>query len=109
MQHGRTGYELATFVDMRGGHNVTSYRRSPSVLSVQHGVDAVLLDIAHDQYFSLNPVGARCWALIGDYHSIDAVVDVMVGEFGISAEILHADVMRFVNEMVECRLVVSET
>jgi hypothetical protein len=84
---------------------VALYRRSSSVLSVQHGIDTVLLDIAHDQYFSLNHVGARCWSLINDGRSTDEIVSTMASECDAADESVRESVTRFLDELVECHLV----
>jgi Coenzyme PQQ synthesis protein D (PqqD) len=88
---------------------VALYRRSPSVLSVQHGVDTVLLDIAHDQYFSLNQIGGRCWGLISDGCSVDDIVRALNAECDVPETPVRADVTRFVDELVACQLVLAQT
>ena len=54
---------------------------SDDVLAQEVGDEVVLLDLAGERYFGLDPVGTRIWALLPDAASLGAVLDNLCAEF----------------------------
>jgi len=83
----------------------TTLRHAPSVVSQQLDGEAVLLDLERETYFSLNRVGARIWALIGEGLTFSAIVDRLHDEFDASRAVIADDTLAIVNEMLAAGLI----
>jgi hypothetical protein len=66
-----------------------------SVRETNNADGAVLLDIQQGICFSLNPVGAKIWALIKQRKSTDDVIASLVKEFDVPEEQIRSDVAEF--------------
>ena len=62
-----------------------------------------------DDVRELNDVAARIWALTDGRRSAREVAQTLEGEFDAPAEDLLADVLEFLTEMVDARLMVERT
>jgi hypothetical protein len=83
----------------------TALRHAPSVVSQQLDGEAVLLDLERETYFSLNRVGARIWALIGEGLALGAVIERLVDEFDAAEEVIAADAMALAGELLAAGLI----
>ena len=84
-------------------------RRRDRVL-VQRAADQwILLDVENGQYYALDEVSGRVWDLCDGSHSISAMVDVLCEEYDAPAEAVEEDVLAFLGEMADERLVVHES
>ena len=82
------------------GLSITDAVRIPdAILFRELNGEAVLLNLESGTYFGLDAVGTRIWQLCEAYSSIEAVWDVMQGEFDAPAEALKTDLLVFVNEL----------
>lgn len=80
---------------MKSPENPIIGEPSPSVRE-SNGLDgAVLLDIQQGICFSLNPVGAKIWALIKERKSTDDIVASLVKDFDVPEEQIRSDVAEF--------------
>lgn len=79
--------------------------QSDDVLVQEMGGEAVLLDLASERYFGLDPIGTRIWALLGDHASLQAVADIIAGEYDAPEERIHADLLALVTQLAEAGLV----
>ncbi len=82
-----------------------SVTHSPQVLVQDVGGEAVLLDLASEQYFGLDPVGARMWALIGDSGHLGHVHARLCQEFDADPARLEQDLLVLVGELAGAGLV----
>lgn len=80
---------------------------SDDVLFQELSGEAVLLNVRTEQYYGLDRVGARIWALIVELGVADAVVMRMLEEFDVGEAELRADVVRLVEELLASRLLVA--
>ena len=55
--------------------------RSEDALFQDVGGEAVLLDLASERYFGLDPVGTRIWELLGQDQSLEAVAATLCAEY----------------------------
>lgn len=78
---------------------------SPQVLVQDVGGEAVLLDLASEQYFGLDPIGARIWALIGESAHLGAVHARLCQEFEVDPARLEQDLLVLVGELAGAGLV----
>jgi hypothetical protein len=65
----------------------------------------VLLNLATGVYFGLDPVGTRIWTLIGAHRSLDEIVEALTAEYEVDADILGADLGRFIQTLRDNELV----
>ena len=80
-------------------------RVSPDVLLQETGGEAVLLDIASENYFGLNQVGTRIWRLLDGGADLRAAFDTVLAEYNVPAERLEQDVLALVGQLVDAGLV----
>lgn len=78
---------------------------SDQVLLRVVGGEAVLLDLASEEYFSLNEVGTRMWEAVSTNPSIDDALRALETEFDADPETLARDLERLVGELVDRGLV----
>jgi hypothetical protein len=67
--------------------------------------DLVMLDTRRSVYFGLDPVGHRIWALLEQPRSVDALCTELQARFDVAEETCRADVLAFVEQLVEAELV----
>ena len=78
---------------------------SGEVLVQEVGGEAVLLDLASERYFGLDPIGTRIWQLLADAPSLQQVHATLCGEFDAPAERIQADLLALVQELAVAGLV----
>lgn len=81
------------------------FRPARQVLATRAGEDTVLLDLRRGQYYTLNHVGARVWALLHDDCSAPDIVARLSTEYDAPAEVIAADVSALLATMAEASLV----
>lgn len=72
---------------------------SDQVIFEQLGDNVVLLDLSSEQYFELNGVGSRIWALVQECGDLDQVLQVMIQEYDSDEATLRAELMEFVDRL----------
>jgi hypothetical protein len=78
---------------------------SGEVLSQEISGETVLLDLASEKYFGLDAVGTRVWQLLSEEKPLDAVVEVIAGEYEVGREQLEADIGELLKSLVQAGLV----
>lgn len=78
---------------------------SEDVLFQEVSGETVLLDLASEQYFGLDSVGTRIWALLNEGAAADAVVDTLLGEYEVERATLAADVDELLARLAEAGLI----
>lgn len=67
--------------------------------------EAVLLDLASERYFGLDPVGTHIWTLLDQGQSLQQVLDTLCDKYYAPRERLHEDLLALVAELSEAGLV----
>ena len=81
---------------------------SPDVLCQEVEGELVLLDAESDRYFSLDEVGGRIWALLGDYDGdVERVVAAMLEEFDVDETTLRRDVDALLGQLRDAGLLAA--
>jgi hypothetical protein len=84
----------------------TTIVAGPEQVSADVGGEAVILSFANGEYYGLNEVGARIWALIEEPRTVGDVCAVLLREYeGVEAERVHAEVLALLAEMADAGLV----
>lgn len=78
---------------------------SEDVLFQEVSGETVLLDLASEQYFGLDSVGTRIWALLNEGAAADTVVDTLLGEYEVERATLAADVDELLARLAEAGLI----
>jgi hypothetical protein len=77
--------------------------QAPHVRSVVHGDRTILLDLRRERYYSLDEVGTRVWALLGEGADVPAIIARIGEEFDAPIGVIETDVdallMRLEHEM----------
>ncbi|KAF1695330.1 PqqD family protein [Pseudoxanthomonas koreensis] len=82
-----------------------SVHPSDEVLKQEVGDEVVLLDLASERYFGLDPVGTRIWELMADGAALAQVHAVLCTEFEAEPERIQEDLLGLVRELSAAGLV----
>jgi len=89
-----------------------SEQENNSAMKVANGVretnsqdGAVLLDIDQGLCFSMNPVGAKIWAMVKDGRSLDEITESLGQEFRLPRTQLLEDISEFLKQLEKMKLV----
>lgn len=83
-------------------------RPSGDVLFQEVGGEAVLLNLASESYFGLDPVGTRIWVLLGEDARLQHAYDTMCDEYEVAPALLETDLLTLVGKLAEAGLVTVE-
>lgn len=67
--------------------------------------EVAILQLSAGEYYSLDPVAARIWSLLATPASVRSIRDVLVAEYEVDAEQCARDVVAFLRELHEARLI----
>ena len=79
--------------------------RSDDALFQEVGGEAVLLDLASERYFGLDPVGTRIWTLLADEDPLQVVCDTLCAEYDAEPARIRDDLLALVTQLAEAGLV----
>jgi hypothetical protein len=71
----------------------------PNLRSIADHDGAVILDIASDQFFSLNPMGALIWTRLGNGESLEQIKQTIAAQTGIDPAVIATDVDDFISDL----------
>jgi hypothetical protein len=83
-------------------------QRRDRVLTQNAAGTLVLLDLDGGQYYSLDEVSARVWELCDGQHAVGGIVETISAEYDAAAETIYEDVVAFIEEMLDEKLLVAE-
>lgn len=78
---------------------------SDDALAQEVGEETVLLDLAGEKYFGLDPVGTRIWQLIGELGSLREVHRRLCAEFDADGERIADDLLALARKLADAGLV----
>ena len=78
------------------------------VLFQEVGGETVLLDLDSEQYFGLDEVGTRIWALLGEGRCLDDIVATLLDEYDVEREQLSADVQELLAALLDAGLIEAD-
>ena len=79
--------------------------RSDDALFQEVGGEAVLLDLASERYFGLDPVGTRIWTLLADDDRLQSICDTLCAEYDAEPVRIREDLLALVTQLAEAGLV----
>lgn len=80
---------------------------SDQVLFQEVGGEAVLLDLASEQYFGLDPVGTRIWALLDGKAPLGAVHAQLCSEYDAVPARIGDDLLALASRLLDAGLVAA--
>ncbi len=83
-------------------------RLSPDALSQDLGHELFILDMRRQRFFSLDELGARMWALLGEHGDVARTVNQILVEYEIDRNTAEADVGNLVTRLAAEGLIVLE-
>ena len=78
---------------------------SPEVLFQEVSGEIVLLDLASENYFGLDEIGARIWTLLSVGSSVGAVLETLEVEYDVERAVLENDVESLLEELITAGLI----
>ena len=75
------------------------------VLFQDVGGEAVLLSMASERYFGLDPVGTRVWHLLAVDPSLQSAFDALIREYDVEPDRLEAELLALVQQLSDAGLV----
>lgn len=81
-----------------------SVRVPENVLMRQVGDEAVMLNLAQENYYGLNAVGARLMQIAENGATLEQIVGQLLGEFEVERAQLEIDVRQIAGELIEVGL-----
>lgn len=86
----------------------TTIIRSPDQVSGDLDGKVVLLSIENGEYYNMNEVGSRIWALLEQPQTVAALIDRLLTEFEIDRSTCEKETMTFLEQLQKDRLLVIE-
>lgn len=83
-------------------------RRRPDLIATEIDSEIVVMSIATGRTFGLDKRGSRIWALLEQPATVDALVQALLRHYDTTAEKCRADVLTFVETLVENQLLTRD-
>ena len=80
---------------------------SEQALESRVGEETVILHLERDIYYGLDQLGTRIWQLLKDDMAPVAISDIVVREYGVTRELIEADMRRFLSDLYAHGIVVD--
>jgi hypothetical protein len=100
-----TQHSIVRYLIMNKPSSPTDITIAPGVRQTASEDGAVLLDTEQGICFSLNPIGLTIWEMMKQHPSLELVVSALEQQFQVPRAQLEADVLEFVTELENKRLI----
>ena len=80
---------------------------SEQAMESRVGEETVILHLERDIYYGLDRLGTRIWELLKDGIALVAISDIVVREYGVTRELIEADMRRFLSDLYAHGIVVD--
>ena len=85
--------------------NSLSYRKTPHKASVDLDSEGVVLDLDSGIYYGLEGIGQRIWEILDvPISPVDLMVR-LINEYDVEESVLQDDMTRFLNQLIENKLI----
>ena len=85
----------------------TILRRREGLMTADMNGSAVMMDIMTGKYYNLGEVGGRIWELLEEPMTVAALVQKLTAEYDVSAKQCRADMLPFLEKLLERGLLVE--
>ena len=76
----------------------TSMRRNPAMIFTDLDDIVVMMDPDEGKYYEFDAIGARIWTLLEHPRPVVEMCEVLVGEYDVTPDLCHRDVLSFLEE-----------
>jgi len=83
----------------------TYIKRNNEVFASHIDDEVVMMNIQSGKYYGMDTIGSRIWELINEKIQVQQVVDQLLDEYDVSEEQCKNDVLEFLDELNENKLV----
>jgi hypothetical protein len=80
-------------------------RQSEEQVAAEVDGEVVMMSIEQGNYYGIDEVGSRVWALIEQPTAVGAICDALEAEFDVERATCEADVLKFIEELAEQGLI----
>ena len=87
--------------------DTTILSRREGLMTADMNGSAVMMDIMTGKYYNLGDVGGRIWELLEEPMTVSELVQKLTAEYDVSAETCRADILPFLNTLLERGLLVE--
>ncbi len=86
----------------------TMFFRAPDCLHADLEGETVMMSVLRGEYFGLNSVGSRVWALLETPQSLEQLCDVLVAEYAVDPVQCRQEVAVFLQDMLRRGILTTE-
>ena len=87
--------------------DTTVLSRRSGLMTADMNGSAVMMDIMTGKYYNLGEIGGRIWALLEEPMTLSALIKKLTDEYDVSAERCRADMLPFLEKLLERGLLVE--
>jgi len=84
----------------------TIVQRSQHILASELDEEVIMMDVESGAYFSMPGPAGRIWHLLETEQTIKSLTETLISEYDVSADQCEADVLPFVNSLIDRELIV---
>ena len=75
------------------------FARNPNLVAADMDGDMVMMSIEHGTYFGLTGIAPQIWEALEQPKSVGELVQELLPQFDVSADVLRSDIDAFLNDM----------
>lgn len=83
----------------------TRVSQKPEVITSEIDGETVMMNIGTGRYIGLNSVGSRIWQLLEQPSTTREIIEVLSDEYHVSEEMCRKDVLEYIQELYESKLI----
>ena len=87
--------------------DTTVLTRREGLMTADMNGSAVMMDIMTGKYYNLGEIGGRIWALLEEPMTLTALIKKLTDEYDVSADRCRADMLPFLEKLLERGLLVE--
>jgi hypothetical protein len=80
-------------------------QRNEGIVQAEIDGETVMMSVENGEYYGLDPVASRIWAIIETPLSVQALQEQLMNEYEVSEEQCQSDVQTFLAEMAENKVI----
>ena len=89
-------------------NDTTVLSRREGLMTADMNGSAVMMDIMTGKYYNLGAIGGRIWELLEEPATVGDLVKALTGEYDVDAAQCRADILPFLEKLLERGLLVKE-
>lgn len=80
-------------------------KRNKEVFASEIDEEVVMMNVDTGRYYGMDTVGSRIWELVAEEIQVKDVIETLMEEYDVSEEQCKKDVLEFLNELYENKLI----